>query len=131
LSNKIHFLGRLESQEDLYSYYKHAMCFVLPSITKNENFGVVQLEAMYFDLPLIVTNIKSGVPVVGIPNKTTLLVEPSSSEELSIAIKKLQNDKSLRLKLGKEGKKLFLEKYTFKKMINGHIQAYLQAINEK
>ena len=131
LKQRIYFAGRIKTKEELNYIYQKAFCFVLPSITKNENFGVVQLEAMANSLPVITTNIKSGVPLVGIPGMTSILVTSHSSSELSQAINALY-DKPIKAKnMGKEGRKLFETTYTFDKMIDRHIELYKRLLNEK
>jgi glycosyltransferase involved in cell wall biosynthesis len=129
--HKISILSDVDTQEALNAYYQDAYCFVLPSISKNENFGIVQLEAMKFSIPLIVTNIKSGVPVVGVPGKSTLLVEPSNSSEIEGALKTLLENPTLASSLGREGNKLFNSKYTYQKMIDSHLKTFTKVLSEK
>lgn len=129
-SHKIFILSDVNSQKLLNTYYQQAYCFVLPSISKNENFGIVQLEAMKFSLPIITTNIKSGVPVVGVPGKTTILVEPTDESDLHRAITKLYASPQLAKKLGIEGHSLYLKKYTYKTMISSHLQTYLDLTDD-
>jgi rhamnosyl/mannosyltransferase len=56
VSNKVKFLGKVD---DLQKYYRACSVFVLPSISRAEAFGLVQLEAMAAGLPVINTNIDS------------------------------------------------------------------------
>lgn len=130
LSKRIKIISDVESSADLNSYYAQAKCFILPSISKNENFGMVQLEAMAHKLPLIITNIKSGVPTVSIPGKTSYLVEPRNTKELTEAIKKIVEKPDYSIRMGLEGYKLFHEKYTYESMINGHIKSYQEVLSE-
>ena len=130
LSERVFIKSGVNSQEELNMYFKNAYAFILPSISKNENFGIVQLEAMLFSLPIIVTNIKSGVPLVGEPNQSTLLVEPESSIELAAAIHKLLDDPHLAKTLGARGFQIFQDKYRFETMIQDHIRLYRTALDE-
>lgn len=131
LSTQVSLLGRIESQRETNAFFKNAYSFILPSISKNENFGIVQLEAMIHSLPIITTNLKSGVPLVGIPNKTTLLVPPKDSLALKAKITTLINNPNLATKMGKKGQSLFQEKYTFSNMINLHERLYINLCNVK
>jgi len=97
LQNKVVFLGGV-NDERLKSEYLNADLFVLPSINESEAFGVVQLEAMSYGLPIINTNLKSGVPSVSLDGFTGLTVNPGNVEELSEAIKILCTDSDLYLK---------------------------------
>ena len=92
--NKIAFESDVDDAQ-LAEFYKKADLFVLPSINEAEAFGVVQLEAMANGLPVINTNLKSGVPFVSLNDYSGITVEPKSTEELKAAIEKIMSDKSL------------------------------------
>jgi len=124
LEHKVSMLGKVMDDELFKAYFYACEAFILPSISANENFGVVQIEAMYCERPVITTSIKSGVPAVGIPNKTTLLVPPKNPNALCEAMSKLYHNDILRKSLGKEGKKRADMIYTLDKMIQGHNQVY-------
>jgi glycosyltransferase involved in cell wall biosynthesis len=94
LEKKIIFLKGL-SDIELYKTYQEAHLFVLPSINEAEAFGLVQLEAMAFGLPVINTNLKSGVPFVSISGQTGLTVDPKSIDQLSSVINLIINDSKL------------------------------------
>jgi len=94
IEDKITFTGRIENEE-VGAYYKLCDLFVLPSITRNEAFGLVQCEAMYFGKPIVSTNIEgSGVSYVNKNNETGLIVpikEPQAIYEACVKI--INNDK--------------------------------------
>ena len=93
LTDKVILLGYLSNYELNY-LYKNCMCFCLPSITKAEMYGVVQLEAMYHGKAVISTNIVgSGVPLVNIHNYTGIIIDPNCPDSLSSSINLLYNDK--------------------------------------
>jgi rhamnosyl/mannosyltransferase len=79
---------------DLAEYYKNCDIFVLPSITRNEAFGIVQLEAFFYNKPVISTLIPgSGVSWVNKNNKTGKVVIPMNEYELVNAILEISGDK--------------------------------------
>jgi len=94
LKNKVRFYFDL-SDHDLSLMFKKSDLFILPSINEAEAFGVVQLEAMANGLPVINTNLRSGVPYVSLNEITGLTVEPKNSEALMEAIKRIIFNKSL------------------------------------
>ena len=94
LESRVSFLKGVDNTE-LIKIYRQSDLFVLPSISEAEAFGVVQLEAMAQGLPVINTNLRSGVPFVSLDKVTGVTVEPKSSENLSLAINTLLNNKAL------------------------------------
>ncbi|MEA3254915.1 MAG: glycosyltransferase [Candidatus Altiarchaeota archaeon] len=85
------------AEEDLPHYYAACDVFALPSVTRQEAFGVVLLEAMACGKPVIATNV-GGVPyVVG---ESGIIVEPRNTEALSSAISKILSDNEFAKKLG-------------------------------
>lgn len=124
INNKVILLGML-NDEELPSYYSACNIFVLPSITKNEAFGLVQLEAMMFGKPVISTNIEnSGVSWVNKHHESGLIVEPHNSYELSSAIKQLLTDKTLYNKLSNGAKNRFNRLFNIRNIAEQYIEIY-------
>jgi glycosyltransferase involved in cell wall biosynthesis len=86
LQPKVHLLGRVN---DLAPYYKASRMFVMPSISRAEAFGLVQVEAMASGIPVINTQIESGVPEVSLDGITGITVPPRSPEAIARAIRLL------------------------------------------
>jgi rhamnosyl/mannosyltransferase len=128
LRDKIDLLGAVDSKEELMAYYKACSVVVLPSITPNENFGMIQLEAMAFQKPVVTTDLKSGVPCVGVNEKTCFIVKPRNPGALSEAINKLIQNPELAKKMGIEGFKRYQEKFTEKAATDSHIQVYEEVL---
>jgi len=99
--HKVNLLG-LQTQQELISLYQRATIFVCPSIS--EPFGIVNLEAMSCETPVVASNV-GGIPEVVKHNTNGLLVPPGKPEELAKAIELLLEDKSLRDNFGREGRK--------------------------
>ncbi len=125
ISEQVTFLGRIEDMNEFKSFYHACDYFVLPSVTKNENFGMVQLEAMACSKPIITTNLTSGVPLVAEDGVSSLLVTPKSVNELTEAINKLSSDKSLQIEMGKNALIRYEEKYTYQDFIDRHISLFI------
>ena len=99
LSNKIVFTGYV-SDEELVYLYKHAFCFVLPSLY--EGFGIPLLEAMSFSAPVI-SSFSSSLPEVG--GEAALYFDPQDYKDLSHKLEILHTDRGLRTELISKGSK--------------------------
>ena len=62
VTSNVKFIGYV-NDEELVALYKYASCFVYPSIY--EGFGIPPLEAMYFNCPIILSNIEVFKEVYG------------------------------------------------------------------
>ncbi len=124
IRNKIHFLGKVDSEAELVGLIHGSEGLVLPSITSAENFGLVQLEAMACSRPVIVTRLESGVSCVGEHLKTCYMVEPRDSMELGEAMSSLLRNSQMAIDMGKNGKERFLNHFTIEKMVQGHLDLY-------
>lgn len=98
LENKVTLRGHVE---DLGPCFRAASVFVLPSVSRAEAFGMVQLEAMAAGLPVINTDIDSGVPEVSVNGETGLTVAPGDVSGLAEAIQLLMDRHDLREKFGR------------------------------
>lgn len=96
------FTGKV-SNNDLPAYYAACNVFVLPSISRQEAFGISLIEAMASGKAVVGTNIKgSGVPyVIG---DCGITVEPKSVGDLEEGVVKILNDNRLAQELGKRGR---------------------------
>jgi glycosyltransferase involved in cell wall biosynthesis len=114
ISENISFVGYVNDQ-DLPSYYAMADVFVLPSISPLEGFGIVQLEAMATGKPVITTTIP-GVSEVDPEELATIHVPPKNIQALSNALIRVLQDENLKNRLGENGRKLVIEKYSWEKL---------------
>jgi glycosyltransferase involved in cell wall biosynthesis len=102
VADRVRFWGEVE--DDLLPALLHACdVFVLPSITPNEAFGLVQVEAMACGKPVISCRLASGVPYVNQDGVTGYVVPPADAESLARAIEKLCADREAMNALGRAG----------------------------
>jgi len=118
LSDFVTLLGR---QKNIPYLMKTADFFVLPSI--REAFGMVILEAMVSELPIIASH-TGGIPEIIENEKTGLLIEPNNPEKLVGAITRLISSKKLREKFIKNSSKLVEEKFSAKIMAENYEKVY-------
>jgi len=99
------------SRRRLRDVYTACDIFVLPSRSRSEAFGVVQLEAMAQEKPVVATRV-GGIPYVVRQDKTGLLVPPSDAPTLAHALIRLIQNPRLREELGKAGRRRLMDTFT-------------------
>jgi glycosyltransferase involved in cell wall biosynthesis len=127
IKEKVIFKGHLNKNE-LEEEYKKADIFVLPSIHDEkgdtETLGVVLIEAMEFNVPVIATNV-GGIPDIVKDGYNGILVPEKDINALSDAIIKLMKDKKLRENLSRNAKTYIKEKFSWDKIIKDLKEIYL------
>ncbi len=118
-NDRVHFFTKV-SDEDLVNFYHACDVFVLPSTTRAEAFGIVQLEAMACGKPVISTRLNTGVDFV---NKSGILVPPADVNSLVNAMNSFQN-KSLCSKVGKAGLERVKAHFSRAQMITSLLDLY-------
>ncbi len=105
--DKVILIGRVEN---VANYLKLCDIFVLPSISRNEAFGLVLVEALYFGKPLVTTDVKgSGMSYVNKNGETGFVVPPRDPKSLADAINKILTDKTIYIKFSLNARKRFKE----------------------
>ena len=111
LASRVFFLGAVDD-EAVAAWYGSCDVFVLPSITRAEAFGLVQLEAMARGKPVVSTRLATGVPWVNVDGVTGFTVPPGDSAALGIALRSLAADPDLRARLGEGARLRFTSEFT-------------------
>jgi len=120
---RVRFLGHLEDEEVVAQMHACDL-FVLPSVTRAETFGVVQLEAMACGKPVVSTNLPTGVPWVNRAGETGLVVEPGDAPGLARALNTLLADPGLRTRLGDRGRASVAGIFTVERMTAQSAELY-------
>jgi rhamnosyl/mannosyltransferase len=128
VSQKVKFLGRVD---DLQRYYRASLVFVLPSISRAEAFGLVQLEAMATGVPVINTNLNSGVPEVSLDGVTGITVPPEDAFSLAQAINRLLDDAGMRKMMGEAGRVRARREFAPGLMIERTMKLYEEVLLER
>ena len=108
---------------DVRALYASCTAFVLPSTTRAEAFGYVQLEAMASGKPVISTDVPSGVPWVNQHERTGLIVPPGDVEALRAALRRVMGDAALREQMGRQGRARVEDHFTL-----AHLRERLRAL---
>ncbi len=121
--DQVKFLGSIPDGK-LSAYIYACDIFVMPSITPNEAFGLVQVEAMACGKPVVSCNLRSGVPFVNQHEKTGLLVPPSNSTALADAISRLQKNEGWRIELGQNARNRAVSEFEESVMVDRYWQCF-------
>ncbi|HVJ08740.1 MAG TPA: glycosyltransferase [Acidisarcina sp.] len=128
VKEKIAMLGRVDN---LDPYFAVASVFVLPSVTRAEAFGIVQMEAMAAGLPVVNTDIDSGVPEVSVHGKTGITVPPGDVTALSEAMQLLLERDDLRLQFGEAARARVETEYTADLMTARTLSIYSEVLGQR
>lgn len=111
LNDRVTLLNEIQNDE-IVDYYRASDVFALASIARSEAFGIVQLEAMACGVPVVNTNLDSGVPYVSLDGQTGITVPPNDVPALASAITKLLDDPDLRARYGQAGQERVAQEFT-------------------
>ena len=123
VTKKTHLLGHVEN---VGPYYKAGQMLVLPSVSRAESFGMVQLEAMAAGIPVVNTDIDSGVPEVSLDGVTGITVAPNDVEALGGAIRTLLNNDEMRSRYGRAAWARVREEFTARQMAQRTLELYAE-----
>ena len=79
VAGSVRFVGHVSDAERL-EWYRRADLLALPSVSRQEAFGMVQVEAMLCGRPVVSTALPTGVPWVNQDGESGLVVPPGDAE---------------------------------------------------
>ena len=129
VADSVQFLGHL-SDEEVVAHLHACDVFVLPSVTRAETFGVVQLEAMACGKPVVSTRLPTGVPWVNRHGETGLVVEPGDAAGLAAALETLTGDPALCGRLGAYARQRVVSQFTTARMTSHAAELYHDVLHE-
>ncbi len=125
ISNRVTFLGVSQTVgEELAA----SQIFCLSS--NYEGFPRSTLEAMRTGLPVIVTDV-NGCKEALIEGKTGFSVPPRDVESLAERLGILIQRPDLRVEMGQRGRELFVERFTFERMLDEMLALYEEVLGEE
>lgn len=122
LSDRVHFLGQ---RSDVAAILARAQIFVLAS--HYEGFPRSILEAMRTGLPVVASDV-AGVKEAVLDGETGFLIPKGDVETLREKLLGLTRDPNLRKRMGVNGRRRFLENFTFEHMYRKTLAVYREVL---
>lgn len=121
VTDRVRFLG-VVSRSELWSLYKHALFFAMPS-RMPEGLGLVFLEAMAAGIPVIGTR-SGGTPEIIDHGRTGLLVDDNKPAELAAAMRQLLHDSGERTRMGQRARHQVVSRYTWRQFAAQYLEVF-------
>ena len=123
LENDVEYKGIVTGKEKEKLFLESdVLCF--PSFFASESFGIVLLEAMMYQMPIIATRWR-GIQSVVEENKNGYLVDIKNSDNLAKSIENFHNNRTLLKDMGNYSRLSFKKKYELLIYINNIEKAIL------
>lgn len=129
VADRVVFWGDIGDAE-LPCFFHACDVFVFPSVTVNEAFGLVQVEAMACGKPVVACALRSGVPWVCADGVTGLTVPPENTAALALALRRLLGEESLRQRLGAEGRRRADREFAAPVMVRRYRKLFARLIGD-
>ena len=127
LAERVKFVGFIPDPL-LVAYYETCDVFCMPSVERAEQFGLVQLEAMYCSKPLVATRLGTGVEYVTRDGETGLLVPPKDPRALADALRTLLGNPELRIRMGTAGRQRVENVFSVEQMSRKTVDVYQRVL---
>ncbi|MHB1344067.1 MAG: glycosyltransferase [Thermoleophilia bacterium] len=130
LAHRVHFAGSIGSSE-LVEHFHAADVFALPSVTPNEAFGLVQLEAHACGVPVVSTDLPTGVPFANKHGVSGIVVRRGDPIELAAALRLLLGDEMLRRRLGSQARERQRREFSLETMTRSVLEYYQELLSAR
>lgn len=115
------YIRLLGFREDAHIFYKIMDIFLLTSFS--EGTAMTLLEAMASSIPCVVTDV-GGNPEIVINGETGIIVPNNNEQQLADKICDLIKKRDVKDKMGKAGRKRFVENFRVDKMVESYEKIY-------
>jgi N-acetyl-alpha-D-glucosaminyl L-malate synthase BshA len=122
IESKIHFLGK---QDNIEEWIGISDLLLLPSET--ESFGLVALEAMACEVPVVASKV-GGLPEVVTDGVEGYLVEPRNIEKMAFCAAAILKDDSVRKQMGKRAREKAQANFCSNKIISAYENYYQRVL---
>ena len=120
-ANDVVWIREMLEDHDLVNLYNEAAAFACPSVY--EPFGIINLEAMACETPVVATRV-GGIKEVVVDEETGLLVPPSDPAKLGRAITRILEDPKAATRMGKAGRRHVLQHFTWDRIAQQTLELY-------
>jgi glycogen synthase len=107
--------------------YSHAAVFACPSVY--EPFGIINLEAMACETPVVASAV-GGILEVVEDGKTGILVPPARPDDLAAALRRVLDDPAMGRAMGRAGRKRVEDRFSWASIAARTQEVYGEAIDE-
>ncbi len=122
IDKKVFFLGFRDDVPNILPLFDIA---VIPSV--QEGLSIFCLEALAAGCPVVASDV-GGLTEIIIPCKNGLLVPPKDPRALADALVALLKNRILAAALGRQGRKMVEQKFTYEKMLERTMKIYAQLL---
>ena len=127
LGGRVRLHGELDDA-DLRRVMSGCGALVLPSLARSETFGLVQIEAMAAGLPVVSTQLPTGVAEVNVHGETGLIVPPGDVEALAEALRGLFADPARAEAMGAAGCRRVADLFDHRRMVDRLVDWYAELL---
>ncbi|EIZ81190.1 putative glycosyltransferase [Novosphingobium sp. Rr 2-17] len=119
IADRVHFFGGVTHEKKL-EILAAIDVFAFPSTENTEAFGISQLEAMVVGVPVVASNLPTGVTDLAVDGETALLVEPGNVESLKEGLVRMLARPDMARRLADGAKRSSQERFTIKAMTHSN-----------
>ncbi len=130
VADRIRFWGNVPDNQ-LPALLHACDVFLFPSVTPNEAFGLVLVEAMACAKPLLACHLRSGVTYVCRSGDNGVLVPPYDAPALAQAMGALAASRSIRNDLGHRGRLRARREFSHDVMLDQHLKLFKTLMGNK
>ncbi len=125
LENKVRFLGKRDNIDELIGV---SDLLLLPSET--ESFGLVALEAMACEVPVVVSKV-GGLPEVVTDGVEGYLVDPHQVGQMAERSLEILSDEKLRREMGRRGREKAKSRFCSEAIVKQYEDYYVKVLAKK
>ena len=125
MNNMVEFLGALNKQEIVTEYLNSDLVVIT---SKEEGMSLVLVEALFFEKPVISTNV-GVVPEVIINGENGIIIDALNPDSLTVALENLISNKILYNKIKENAYNTYKSNFNLRKTLEEHLEIFEECIN--